>query len=148
MNPTDPARQFWRAVLADGGLTAIPRWTLEPAPGIAGHEVPVPEDHLASARRLAADLGVTLEPVLLAAHAKVLAALSGETEVMTGYVPGGDGRPLPCRLTTGPATWRALVNESYSRGPQMLELTWERALTRPQVELIAAHVSRLQECFY
>jgi amino acid adenylation domain-containing protein len=112
MSPTDPARQFWRAVLADGGLTAIPRWTLEPAPGIAGHEVPVPEDHLASARRLAADLGVTLEPVLLAAHAKVLAALSGETEVMTGYVPGGDGRPLPCRLTTGPATWRALVQDA------------------------------------
>ena len=108
----DPARQFWRAVLADGGLTAIPRWTLEPVPGIAGHEVPVPEDHLASARRLAADLGVTLEPVLLAAHAKVLAALSGESEVVTGYVPGGDGRPLPCRLTTGPATWRALVQDA------------------------------------
>ncbi len=46
------------------------------------------------------------------------------------------------------ATWRALVTESYSRGPEMLELTWERALTRPQTELIAAQVSRLQECFY
>ena len=46
------------------------------------------------------------------------------------------------------ATWRALVTESYSRGPQMLELTWDRALTRPQVELVAAQVSRLQECFY
>ena len=46
------------------------------------------------------------------------------------------------------ATWRALVNDSYSRGPQMLELTWERALTRPQIELVAAHISRLQECFY
>ena len=46
------------------------------------------------------------------------------------------------------ATWRSLVTESYSRGPQMLELTWRRALTRPQTELIAAQVSRLQECFY
>jgi hypothetical protein len=46
------------------------------------------------------------------------------------------------------ATWRALVTESYSRGPEMLELTWDRALTRPQVELVAAQVSRLQECFY
>jgi hypothetical protein len=45
-------------------------------------------------------------------------------------------------------TWRTLVNESYSRGPQMLELTWERALSRPQVELIAARVSLLNECFY
>jgi hypothetical protein len=46
------------------------------------------------------------------------------------------------------ATWRTLVTESYSRGPQMLDLIWDRALTRPQTELVAAHVSRLQECFY
>lgn len=46
------------------------------------------------------------------------------------------------------ATWRALVTDSYSRGPQMLDLTWQRALNRPQIELIASEVSRLQECFY
>ena len=46
------------------------------------------------------------------------------------------------------ATWRTLVTESYSRGPQMLELTWQRALTRPQIEFVAAQVSLLQECFY
>jgi hypothetical protein len=45
-------------------------------------------------------------------------------------------------------TWRGFVTESYSRGPQMLELTWDRALTRPQIELIAARVSEAQECFY
>jgi hypothetical protein len=45
-------------------------------------------------------------------------------------------------------TWRTLVNESYSRGPQMLVLTWERALSRPQIELVAARVSQLNECFY
>jgi hypothetical protein len=45
-------------------------------------------------------------------------------------------------------TWRMLVNESYSRGPQMLALTWERALSRPQIELVAARVSQLNECFY
>ena len=45
-------------------------------------------------------------------------------------------------------TWRALVNDSYSRGPQMLALTWVRALSRPQVELVAARVSQLNGCFY
>ncbi len=45
-------------------------------------------------------------------------------------------------------TWRTLVNESYSRGPQMLALTWERALSRPQIELVAARVSQLSDCFY
>jgi hypothetical protein len=45
-------------------------------------------------------------------------------------------------------TWRTLVNDSYSRGPQMVALTWERALSRPQIELVAARVSQLNECFY
>jgi hypothetical protein len=45
-------------------------------------------------------------------------------------------------------TWRTLVNDSYSRGPQMLALTWDRALSRPQIELVAARVSQLNECFY
>ena len=46
------------------------------------------------------------------------------------------------------ATWRALVTASYGRGPEMMELRWTRALTRPQIELVAAEVSRRQECFY
>lgn len=46
------------------------------------------------------------------------------------------------------ATWRTLVTESYSHGPEMMELTWSRALTRPQIELVAAEVSRQQACFY
>ena len=45
--------------------------------------------------------------MLLAAHAKVLAALSGEREVVTGYVRGA--RTVPCPVTTEPATWRELV---------------------------------------
>jgi hypothetical protein len=45
-------------------------------------------------------------------------------------------------------TWRMLVNESYSRGPQMMEPTWDRALTRPQIELVAARISQLNQCFY
>ena len=45
--------------------------------------------------------------MLLAAHAKVLAALSGEREVVTGYVAVAGSPPLPCRLTTEPEPWRA-----------------------------------------
>jgi hypothetical protein len=30
----------------------------------------------------------------------------------------------------------------------MLALTWERALSRPQIELVAARVSQLSQCFY
>ena len=38
----DADRDFWRGVLVAGGFTAIPRWTLDPAPGTAEHEAKIP----------------------------------------------------------------------------------------------------------
>lgn len=46
------------------------------------------------------------------------------------------------------ATWRSLVNSHYSRGREFAELAWDRALSRPQIELVAARVTALSECFY
>ncbi|GAA0559648.1 amino acid adenylation domain-containing protein [Saccharopolyspora spinosporotrichia] len=106
---TEAGREFWRGVLAAGGATTIPRWTLHPATGTAEHGVPVPEGLAASALRLAEELGVPLSAVLLAAHAEVLAALSGEREVTTGYVAEEKGDPLPCRLIVDGGSWRDLV---------------------------------------
>jgi amino acid adenylation domain-containing protein len=104
--------EFWHRVLVAGGSTAIPRWTADPASGIADHEAPIPDLHVAALRRLADELEVPLSSVLLAAHAKVLAALSGETDVTTGYVAVEGGQSLPCRLTTEPGSWRALLLET------------------------------------
>ncbi len=101
-------REFWREVLLAGGSTAIPRWAPAPAPGAAWHQAPIPGALLARLRRLAAELAVPLSAVLLAAHAKVLAALSAESEVVTGYLAAA-GEPLPCLLTVAPDTWRELV---------------------------------------
>ena len=105
-------REFWRGVLTGGGFTAIPRWTLDPVPGVAVHEAVVPADLAAALRVRAAEVGVPLSSVLLAAHAKVLAALSGEPEVVTGYLAAPGGRPLPCRLATGSGSWRAVLLET------------------------------------
>lgn len=82
-------REFWRDVLVAGGPTEIPRWTLNPVKGVGEHEAPIPDGVVAALGRLAEDLAVPLDSVLLAAHAKVLAALSGEHEVATGYVGAG-----------------------------------------------------------
>ena len=87
------------------GLTVVPRWTLEPVPGAGEHEVRIPDELVAAARRLADDLAVPLSSVLLAAHAKVLGALSGEREVCTGYAVEAHS-PLPIRMTLGPRSWR------------------------------------------
>ena len=31
----DSDREFWHGVLTGGGFTPIPRWTLDPVPGVA-----------------------------------------------------------------------------------------------------------------
>lgn len=142
--PTGADRAFWHAVLAAGGLTAIPRWSLEPAAGVAEHEAAIPEGLAAALPRLAEGLGVPLGSVLLAAHAKVLAALSGEREVVTGYVAVAGGRPLPCRLTTEPDSWRALLLEARRAEAELLshkdfavdDLGRELGLTGPAFEAV------------
>ena len=42
MDPlTPPGRDFWHGVLAAGGTTTVPRWTLDAVPGAADHETPI-----------------------------------------------------------------------------------------------------------
>ncbi|MFB0834522.1 non-ribosomal peptide synthetase [Arthrobacter halodurans] len=118
---TDADRDFWRGMLAGGGLTAIPRWTLDPRPGLAEHLENIPDDTVRTLRRLADGLGTSFDAVLLTAHAKVLAVLAGEREVVTGYAATGGREPLPFRLTTEPASWRALL---VSAGRLERDLRW------------------------
>lgn len=105
-------RDHWRTVLLAGGATEIPRWTLDPVAGIGEHEVTLPGQLLTELRRLTSELSVPLASFLLTVHARVLADLSGEPDVVTGYV-AGEGRPaLPCQLTTSPSSWRELVRQT------------------------------------
>jgi amino acid adenylation domain-containing protein len=107
--PVETGREFWRGVLEAGGLTAIPRWTHNPVPGIAEYKATIPDDVVGPLRRLAEQLAVPFSTVLLAAHAKVLAALSGEREVTTGYLAAPGAQVLPCRLATEPDSWRTVL---------------------------------------
>jgi amino acid adenylation domain-containing protein len=109
---TDTGRAFWVEVLSAGGSTTIPRWSLAPAAGTAALEVTVADSTRVALRRLADRLAVPLGSVLLAAHVRVLSALSGEHEVVTGYVAGDGDRPLPCRISTDAGSWRALVRRT------------------------------------
>jgi amino acid adenylation domain-containing protein len=113
-------REFWRAALLAGGFSSIPRWSLEPKPGVAEREVPIPETALAGLRRPAGELAVSPGAVLLAAHAKVLAALSGEREITTGYVAPPSGAVLPCSVDTGVGTWWELLGEAGRAEAELL----------------------------
>ncbi|MFJ1729865.1 amino acid adenylation domain-containing protein [Streptomyces sp. NPDC088254] len=115
---TQAGREHWQNVLASGGATIVPRWRTPgagrpAARGTAVHETPIPDDLLTALRTTGLPGDPLLGSVLLAAHAKVLAALSGEREVTTAHVVAEGGRPLPCRLTVDPGPWRALVEHAH-----------------------------------
>ena len=137
-------REFWRGALFAGGFSAIPRWTLDPATGSAEHDAKISDDLVATLRRLANELAVPASSVLLAAHAKVLAALSGEREVATGYVGLQGGRPLLCRLTTEPDSWRRLLLAARRAESELLahsdfpvdDLRRDLGLTEPSFETV------------
>ena len=136
-------REFWRGVLLAGGFTAIPRWTLNPVPGVGDHEATIPNELVPALRRLANELSVPLSSVLLTAHAKVLVALSGEPEVCTGYAVEARS-PLPLRMTIAPHSWREALLETARAESELLshedfpvdDLKHELGLIEPSFETL------------
>src|SRR6266576_4632193 len=137
-------REFWRGTLLAGGFTALPRWTLDPVPGVGEHEARIPDELVAALRQLADELAVPFSTVLLTAHAKVLGALSGECDVSTGYVVMKGRPPLLCRMTTEPRSWRAMLLETHRAELELLshadfpveDLRGELRLTKPLFETV------------
>src|SRR6266699_3719131 len=127
------------------GFTEVPRWTLNPAPGLGEQEGAFPVELFGQLLRLAGGLKAPLSAVLLTAHAKVLGALSGEREVWTGYAAKGSP-PLPCRLTIGPRSWREVLLETARAESNLLShrdspadnLRRELGLTEPLFETVFA----------
>src|SRR5439155_3268226 len=86
---------------------------------------------------------VPLSSVLLTSHAKVLGALSGESEVWTGYAAEGSP-PLPCRMTIGGCTWREVLLETARAESELLshkdspvdDLRRELGFTEPLFETV------------
>src|SRR5881397_1957220 len=146
MTTADRGREFWRGVLLAGGFTALPRWTLDPVIGVGEHEARIPDELVAVLHRLANELAVPLSSVLLAAHAKVLGALSGKREVSTGYAAMEGRSPLLCRITTEPHSWRAMLLEAHRAESEPLahkdfpvdDLRRELGLIKPLFETMFA----------
>ncbi|WP_254399721.1 amino acid adenylation domain-containing protein [Streptomyces sp. AC602_WCS936] len=117
-----------------GGRTTVPRWTRTPVPGTAEHAVVLPDGLSADLRQRAGELDVPLTAVLLAAHAKVLAALSGDPAVRGGRpAPNGAG-PLPWELTVAPGSWRHLVTAATRAETEAPPPT--RAAAHPAPEVV------------
>ncbi len=138
---TEMSRQYWHDVLNDGGNTAIPRWTLTPSVDVLEHEENVPSDVIAGLQSLASQSSLSLEALLLASHAKVLAALSGEANVTAGYVVETGGRALPCRLAVESGSWLEMVRAVDER---LIELHLHKGFP---VEELARELNITEQAF-
>ena len=112
--------------------------------GVEAYEAAIPDDLVARLHRLSDDLELPLSSVLLAAHAKVLSALSGEHEVTTGYVAERGAEPLLCRMSTEFDSWRSLLLDVHRVESELLshkdfrvdDLRKELGLSEPSFETV------------
>ncbi|MCH0538342.1 amino acid adenylation domain-containing protein [Streptomyces sp. MUM 203J] len=88
------SKDFWARTLAGTEFTGLPRFEepgLAPERSARVYEVPLPDGLTDGLRAAAAQAKVPVKAVMFAAHARVLALLSGSTRVVTGRV--SNGRP-------------------------------------------------------
>ena len=86
------SRAYWREVLRDATVLELPQWPggdASTSRGIHLVPVPLPVEIQTGLRRLASAAGLPIKSVLMAAHLKVLAFISGQPDVMTGLVLNG-----------------------------------------------------------
>ncbi|TSB31515.1 non-ribosomal peptide synthetase [Streptomyces benahoarensis] len=101
-NGAAAGRNYWRKVLDAGGFTPLPAWAASARPerGLGEYRAALP-----------AGADVT-SSVLLAVHAKVVAALTGDRGTVIGFQPAArpsqDG-PLPARVSVEGGTWQELI---------------------------------------
>ncbi|MEV5210949.1 amino acid adenylation domain-containing protein [Micromonospora sp. NPDC053740] len=93
--------------------TSIPRWTAPSGgeQGIGVHRTRLSVELAGEIERTAVELGMTtISPLLLAAHARVLATVTAERELVIGLVPQGPEHvEAPLHLTVSPSNWTDLV---------------------------------------
>ncbi|MBW3570695.1 MAG: amino acid adenylation domain-containing protein, partial [Gemmatimonadetes bacterium] len=124
------SRGFWRDVVADAPLAELP--PREGGDASRADVAPVlwielPARTAAGVRRVAERAGVPIKTVLLAAHLRVLALLSGADDVVSGYVTSGrpeaeDGErvlgmflnTVPLRVRMQGGTWLDLVRRTWA----------------------------------
>jgi amino acid adenylation domain-containing protein len=132
-------RAFWRDRLEGAPATRLPR--LADADGKVGRQRRVPVSIPAEVSRglvvLAKDLDVPLKSILFASHARTMAALTGQGEVVCGSMVNGrseepDGEravglflnTLPLRLGVGDCNWADLARAAHAAEAEILP--WRR----------------------
>src|SRR5262249_21533800 len=143
LTTTEGSQEFWRNVLLADGFTAIPRWTLDPVAGVSEHEARIPDELMGALRRLTNDLAMAFSSVLLTAHAKVLGALSNESQICISYT-SEPKIPLPLQIKLKRPSWREVLLDTARAEAELLahrdfpleDLRGELSVTEPLFETV------------
>jgi amino acid adenylation domain-containing protein len=126
----EDSRQFWIEKLHDPDIHLLPRWPESYRAGgteqMRSSEIPIPSKIFAGLKALALNAKVPLKSVLLAAHHRVMNALHGRPDVISGIITNGrpeeiDGERMvglflntvPVRLRLDGGTWFELVQQVF-----------------------------------
>lgn len=123
-------RRFWQERLEGSEFIRVPRWKSTPVTrecGIGFYQVAISDDLSNALKYLALSAAVPIKNVLLAAHMRALAMLSGTTDVTTLLTSVGrpetqDGdrvfglfiNSTPFRMKLSGGKWRQLVDEAFA----------------------------------
>ena len=127
---SEGSKEYWARRLGDASMLELPRWpeAYRDRGGrpIVGLRFPITQALLEQLKRYAQSISVPLKSVLLAAHMKVLGALGGRGDVVTGL--STQGRPetadgdqirglflniLPYRLAMPDGSWTELIHAAF-----------------------------------
>jgi amino acid adenylation domain-containing protein len=132
---SEDSRRFWRDQTAELPATRIVRRPDAPQGRrrITTLPVPLTEEVSEGLEQLAERAGVPLKTALLAAHMRVLGVLTGQSEVVSGFVtngrpegPGGDRvlglflNTLPLRLDLGEGSYIDLARRTFEAERRLL----------------------------
>jgi amino acid adenylation domain-containing protein len=128
---SEECRRFWTESLRGAALAPMPRWPKSCCAGgheqARGPELQIESEVFQGLKRLAQAAGVPLKTVLLAAHLRVISALTGQTDIVSGLLSNGrpeaiDGEKLvglflntlPVRLQLEGGSWLELIKQTFA----------------------------------
>ncbi|WP_432156969.1 non-ribosomal peptide synthetase [Streptomyces sp. bgisy153] len=119
-------REYWSAVVRAGGFTPLPGWAAAPGrPGTAEARVA-----LTGVDGTAVDGTAVDAALLLAAHAKVVAALTGDRDTVSGFQPAS-GPALPARISVEDGSWAELTATAEGTLRTLLAFAADAPVTEP-----------------
>ncbi len=134
---SDTSRAFWLARLEESTATKLPRWSTraseDATPRLHKRSVVIPAELSAALKQVALRARVPLKSVLLAAHCRVMALLSGGEDVVTGLISNGrpetpDGdrvfglflNTVPFRQRLPDGSWLELLQDTFRLERELL----------------------------